>query len=73
MSDETVTHRLSTEGVDLLTLAGVNDGNLIELSRLTGAKISLRGDALTMNARGDRGAGRIARTAHDRSGQAANT
>ncbi len=49
MSDENVTHRLSTEGVDLLTLAGVNDTNLIELSRLTGAKVSLRGDALTMN------------------------
>ena len=48
MSDDTVTHRLSTEGVDLLTLAGVNDANLIELSRLTGAKISLRGDSLTM-------------------------
>ena len=49
MSDDTVTHRLSTEGVDLLTLAGVNDANLIELSRLTGAKVSLRGDTLTMN------------------------
>jgi phosphate starvation-inducible PhoH-like protein len=49
VSDDSVTHRLSTEGVDLLTLAGVNDANLIELSRLTGAKISLRGDALTMN------------------------
>jgi len=48
LSDDTVTHRLSTEGVDLLTLAGVNDANLIELSRLTGAKISLRGDSLTM-------------------------
>jgi phosphate starvation-inducible PhoH-like protein len=48
LSDDTVTHRLSTEGVDLLTLAGVNDANLIELSRLTGAKISLRGDNLTM-------------------------
>ena len=49
MSDETVTHRLSTEGVDLLTLAGVNDANLIELSRLTGAKVALRGDTITMN------------------------
>jgi phosphate starvation-inducible PhoH-like protein len=49
MSDDSVTHRLSTEGVDLLTLAGVNDANLIELSRLTGAKVSLRGDALTMS------------------------
>jgi phosphate starvation-inducible PhoH-like protein len=27
----------------------VNDANLIELSRLTGAKVSLRGDTLTMN------------------------
>lgn len=49
MSDDTVTHRLSTEGVDLLTLAGVNDANLIELSRLTGVKVSLRGDALAMS------------------------
>jgi phosphate starvation-inducible PhoH-like protein len=49
VSDDAVTHRLSTEGVDLLTLAGVNDANLIELSRLTGAKVSLRGEALTMS------------------------
>jgi phosphate starvation-inducible protein PhoH and related proteins len=49
LSEDSVTHRLSTEGVDLLTLAGVNDANLIELSRLTGAKVSLRGDALAMN------------------------
>jgi phosphate starvation-inducible PhoH-like protein len=49
VSDDNVTHRLSTEGVDLLTLAGVNDANLIELSRLTGAKVSLRGDMLTMS------------------------
>jgi phosphate starvation-inducible PhoH-like protein len=49
VSDESVTHRLSTEGVDLLTLAGVNDANLVELSRLTGVKVSLRGDALTMS------------------------
>jgi phosphate starvation-inducible PhoH-like protein len=49
LSDDSVTHKLSTEGVDLLTLAGVNDANLIELSRLTGVKVSLRGDTLTMN------------------------
>ncbi|MGH7647143.1 MAG: PhoH family protein [Gemmatimonadaceae bacterium] len=49
MSDETITHRLSTEGADLLTLAGVNDANLIQLSRMTGAKVSLRGDALTLS------------------------
>jgi phosphate starvation-inducible PhoH-like protein len=49
LSDDSATHRLSTEGVDLLTLAGVNDANLVELSRLTGVKVSLRGDTLTMN------------------------
>ena len=32
----------------MLTLAGVNDENLIELSKQSGAKITLRGDALTM-------------------------
>lgn len=30
----------------MLTLAGVNDANLLELSRLFGVKVSLRGDAL---------------------------
>ncbi|HEU4584319.1 MAG TPA: PhoH family protein, partial [Gemmatimonadaceae bacterium] len=49
MSDDTVTQKLNTEGADLLTLAGVNDANLIELARLTGAKVSLRGDALTLS------------------------
>ncbi len=49
MSDDTVTHRLSTEGADLLTLAGVNDANLIELARNFGVKVSLRGDALTLS------------------------
>jgi len=44
-----VTQRLSTEGADLLTLAGVNDSNLVELSRITGAKVSLRGDTLTLS------------------------
>jgi phosphate starvation-inducible PhoH-like protein len=49
VSDDTVTQKLNTEGADLLTLAGVNDANLIELARLTGAKISLRGEALTLS------------------------
>ncbi|HKV51581.1 MAG TPA: PhoH family protein [Gemmatimonadaceae bacterium] len=49
MSDENITNRLSTEGADLLTLAGVNDANLIQLSRMTGAKVSLRGDTLTLS------------------------
>jgi phosphate starvation-inducible PhoH-like protein len=48
VSDETVTQRLSTEGADPLTLAGVNDGNLVELSRLGGVKVALRGDTMTI-------------------------
>jgi phosphate starvation-inducible PhoH-like protein len=32
----------------MLTLAGVNDGNLVELSRLCGVKVSLRGDNLSI-------------------------
>ena len=47
MTDEK-THRLNTEGADLLTLAGVNDANLIELQRTTGTRVSLRGDTLTL-------------------------
>ncbi|HJR40813.1 MAG TPA: PhoH family protein [Gemmatimonadaceae bacterium] len=49
MSDEAVVHRISTEGADLLTLAGVNDANLVELARLSGVRVSLRGDALTLS------------------------
>lgn len=49
MSDDLVTQRLSTEGADPLTLAGVNDGNLIELSRLGGVKVALRGDTMTIS------------------------
>jgi phosphate starvation-inducible PhoH-like protein len=42
------TQKLSTEGADLLTLAGVNDANLLELTRLSGARVSLRGEYLTL-------------------------
>jgi phosphate starvation-inducible PhoH-like protein len=45
VTDE-VAHRLSTEGVDPLALAGVNDGNLVELAKRTGVRVSLRGDML---------------------------
>ncbi|MDQ2665381.1 MAG: PhoH family protein [Gemmatimonadota bacterium] len=48
MSDGSVTQRVSTEGADMLTLAGVNDGNLVELSRLCGVKVALRGDAMSL-------------------------
>ena len=53
MSDESVTQRLSTEGADLLTLAGVNDANLIELSRLSGVRVVLRGDTLSISGPSD--------------------
>ncbi len=49
---------MSTEGADMLTLAGVNDENLIELSKQSGAKITLRGDALTMTGSQDAVIGR---------------
>ncbi len=32
----------------MLTLAGVNDQNLVELAKQSGAKIALRGDTLTI-------------------------
>jgi phosphate starvation-inducible PhoH-like protein len=53
VTDTVVTQRLSTEGADLLTLAGVNDANLIELARLSGAKVALRGDALSITGAGE--------------------
>jgi phosphate starvation-inducible protein PhoH and related proteins len=48
VSDGSVTQKVSTEGADMLTLAGVNDGNLVELSRLCGVKVALRGDAMSI-------------------------
>ena len=47
--DETLTQRLSIEGADPLTLAGVNDANLVELQRVTGARVALRGDTLSLS------------------------
>ncbi len=46
--ENATTQRLSTEGADLLTLAGINDANLVELARQSGARVALRGDALTL-------------------------
>jgi phosphate starvation-inducible PhoH-like protein len=48
VSDDTVTQKISTEGADPLTLAGINDGNLVELSRLGSVKVTLRGDTMTI-------------------------
>ena len=47
-ADET-TLRVSTEGADMLTLAGVNDANLLELSRLFGVRVTLRGESLVIS------------------------
>jgi phosphate starvation-inducible PhoH-like protein len=46
--DESTTQRLNAEGADLLVLAGVNDANLIELARQTGARVALRGDVVSI-------------------------
>ena len=42
------TQKVSTEGADLLTLAGVNDENLVELGRIHGVRVGMRGDSLTL-------------------------
>jgi len=49
VTDEIITQRLSAEGADPLILTGVNDSNLVELQRVTGARVALRGDALTIS------------------------
>ncbi|MCA2996848.1 PhoH family protein [Gemmatimonas sp.] len=45
---DVTTARVSVEGADLQMLAGVNDGNLKELERATGARVALRGDHLSL-------------------------
>ncbi len=41
--------KLEVEGVDLLLLAGINDANLAELTKQTGARVTLRGGALSVS------------------------
>src|SRR5450759_2003872 len=48
-----VTQRLSTEGADLLTLAGVADANLVELQKLFPVRVALRGDAMSISGSAD--------------------
>ncbi|MGZ8377707.1 MAG: PhoH family protein [Gemmatirosa sp.] len=45
--------RLSTEGADLLTLAGVNDANLVELARIGSVKVALRGEGMILTGPAD--------------------
>jgi phosphate starvation-inducible PhoH-like protein len=44
---------LSTEGADLLTLAGVADANLVELQKLFPVRVALRGDAMSISGSAD--------------------
>lgn len=44
-----VEHRLDAEGADPLILAGVNDRNLQQISRLFGVRLVLRGDHLVLS------------------------
>ncbi|HEX7238956.1 MAG TPA: PhoH family protein [Longimicrobiaceae bacterium] len=46
---QTIQHRLPTEGADELLLSGVNDSNLLELGRLSGCRVVLRGDHLVIS------------------------
>ncbi|MFM2139752.1 MAG: hypothetical protein RLZZ25_17 [Gemmatimonadota bacterium] len=48
MTGEPQTIRLSTEGADLLLLAGAGDANLSELQKLFPVRVTLRGDAMTL-------------------------
>ncbi len=50
---ELTTSRVSVEGADLLALAGVGDANLVELARVSGARVALRGDALALSGDAD--------------------
>jgi phosphate starvation-inducible PhoH-like protein len=45
---EAQVRKLSTEGADLLLLAGVGDANLAELQRIYPVRVTLRGDAMTI-------------------------
>lgn len=49
---DATTVRLAAEGADLLTLAGVGDANLLELQRLFGVRVTLRGDTLVVSGAG---------------------
>lgn len=48
LTGDTTTTKLSTEGADLLTLAGVADANLAELQKLFPVRITLRGESMAL-------------------------
>ncbi len=43
-----VTHRISTEGADPLSLSGVNDSNLLELEQAMGVRVTMRGEQFSV-------------------------
>ena len=47
--DTIIAHRLDADGVDPLMLAGVNDRNMQELTRLFGIRVIMRGDHLILS------------------------
>lgn len=49
MPDQAVQHRIAAEGADPLALSGVNDTNLTELARRSGARVFLRGDHVLLS------------------------
>ena len=53
LSGEGTTLKLSTEGADLLTLAGVGDSNLAELQKLFPVRVTLRGEAMSLSGAAD--------------------
>jgi phosphate starvation-inducible PhoH-like protein len=50
---ESTTRKFSTEGADLLLLAGVGDANLSELQRIYPVRVTLRGDAMAITGPAD--------------------
>ena len=50
---ESTTARLSTEGADLLSLAGAGDTNLAELAKLFPVRVTLRGEAMVITGAAD--------------------
>ena len=53
LTGEPTTLRLSTEGADLLSLAGVGDSNLAELQKLFPVRVTLRGEAMVLSGAAD--------------------
>ncbi|MDR0788149.1 MAG: PhoH family protein [Gemmatimonadota bacterium] len=49
VKEGTIQHQISAEGADPLLLSGVNDANLLELARVSGARVVLRGDQLLLS------------------------